>query len=305
MVLETKKATVAYRCPHCGCGVISVVDIFSLSADMIKLKCSCGQSELEVINRPDGKVRLKVPCMLCSSGHMYTVSKNLFFGRDLFVLPCPCSDINICFMGDENKVKAELARTELELLQILEDNGIDSFAALHGEPGMLTDPQILEIVLFVIRDLDAEGKIYCRCRPAPGSENTAEGESTAEGGENTDNAHAEGENAREGGESGEASSENGGADNHAEGEIAHESEGSAEGGESGDHAHANGENAAEGSAEGGESGDHAHAEGNYDVEITEDGIFVRCTRCGASRLIPTDSLLAAHAFLNTDALYLE
>ena len=49
MVLETKKATVAYRCPHCGCGVISVVDIFSLSADMIKLKCSCGQSELEVI----------------------------------------------------------------------------------------------------------------------------------------------------------------------------------------------------------------------------------------------------------------
>lgn len=248
MVLETKKATVAYRCPHCGCGVISVVDIFSLSADMIKLKCSCGQSELEVINRPDGKVRLKVPCMLCSSGHMYTVSKNLFFGRDLFVLPCPCSDINICFMGDENKVKAELARTELELLQILEDNGIDSFAALHGEPGMLTDPQILEIVLFVIRDLDAEGKIYCRCRPAPGSENAHESESAAEG-------------SAEGGENGEASSENGGADNH--------------------------------------------AEGNYDVEITEDGIFVRCTRCGASRLIPTDSLLAAHAFLNTDALYLE
>ena len=284
MVLETKKATVAYRCPHCGCGVISVVDIFSLSADMIKLKCSCGQSELEVINRPDGKVRLKVPCMLCSSGHMYTVSKNLFFGRDLFVLPCPCSDINICFMGDENKVKAELARTELELLQILEDNGIDSFAALHGEPGMLTDPQILEIVLFVIRDLDAEGKIYCRCRPAPGSENAAdggaEGESTAEGsaegGENTDNAHVEGENTHES-------------------ESAAEGESTTEGGVEGE----NGEASPE-------SGDaDNHAEGNYDVEITEDGIFVRCTRCGASRLIPTDSLLAAHAFLNTDALYLE
>ena len=295
MVLETKKATVAYRCPHCGCGVISVVDIFSLSADMIKLKCSCGQSELEVINRPDGKVRLKVPCMLCSSGHMYTVSKNLFFGRDLFVLPCPCSDINICFMGDENKVKAELARTELELLQILEDNGIDSFAALHGEPGMLTDPQILEIVLFVIRDLDAEGKIYCRCRPAPGSENTAEG--GAEGGENTDNAHAEGENAAEGGAEGGENTDNA----HVEEENAHESESAAEG-ESTTEGGAEGEND-EASPENG--GADNHAEGNYDVEITEDGIFVRCTRCGASRLIPTDSLLAAHAFLNTDALYLE
>lgn len=301
MVLETKKATVAYRCPHCGCGVISVVDIFSLSADMIKLKCSCGQSELEVINRPDGKVRLKVPCMLCSSGHMYTVSKNLFFGRDLFVLPCPCSDINICFMGDENKVKAELARTELELLQILEDNGIDSFAALHGEPGMLTDPQILEIVLFVIRDLDAEGKIYCRCRPAPGSENAAEeeiaAEGGAEGGENTDNAHVEGENAAEGSAEGGENTDNA----HAEEENAHESESAAEG-ESTTEGGAEGENGEASSENGGADN---HAEGNYDVEITEDGIFVRCTRCGASRLIPTDSLLAAHAFLNTDALYLE
>ena len=27
----------------------------------------------------------------------------------------------------------------------------------------MTDPQVLEIVLFVVRDLDEEGKIKCRC----------------------------------------------------------------------------------------------------------------------------------------------
>ena len=49
MVLESKQTTVAYRCPHCGAGVLSAVGMFSLAADMVKLKCSCGKSELEMV----------------------------------------------------------------------------------------------------------------------------------------------------------------------------------------------------------------------------------------------------------------
>jgi len=224
MVIEPKQTTVAYRCPHCGSGVLSAVGMFSLTADMMKLKCSCGKSELEIVYSKDGKVRLKVPCMICPSGHSYTVSRNIFFGRDIFVLPCPVSDINICFMGETDRVKFELSRTELQLLQILEDNGISSFEALHGEEEILTDPQIAEIVLFVIHDLEAENKIYCKCNPAP----VGDEKKTDDGEERL-----------------------------------------------------------------------------YDVEILDDGIKVTCTECGSSRVIPTDSLLTAHAFLNCDALYLE
>ena len=221
MVLEAKQTTLAYRCPHCGAGVMSAVGIFSLTADMMKLKCPCGKSELEVVYSREGKVRLKVPCIVCPGGHSYTVSKNIFFGRDLFVLPCPISDVNIAFMGETNAVKAELSRTELELLELLEENGIDSFSSLHEDNNdYLTDPQIAEIIMFVIRDLEAENKIFCKCPPKK------------------------------------------------EGEV---------------------------------------EEGIYDVEILEDGsgIRVSCPVCGAERLIPTDSLLSAHAFLNCDALYLE
>lgn len=218
MVIEAKQTTVAYRCPHCGAGVMSAVGIFSLTADMMKLKCPCGKSEMEIAFSKDGKVRLKVPCLICAGGHSYTVSKNIFFGRDLFLLPCPCSDINIAFMGEENAVKAELSRTELELLELLEENGIDSFAAIQDEnERYLSDPQIAEIIMFVIHDLEAENKIFCKCP----EEN--EGERT------------------------------------------------------------------------------------YDVEILEDGsgIRVSCPLCHAERLVPTDSYLSAHAFLNCDALYLE
>ena len=196
---------------------MSVVGVFSLSADMLKLKCDCGHSEMTVVYSKDGKIRLTVPCIFCPKPHTYVVNSSIFFGKDLFVLPCAYSDMNIAMMGDVNKVKAELARTELELLDMLEESGIDSLAALRQAESEadypLTDPQIFDIIMFVINDLDAEGKIYCKC----------------------------------------------------------ENEG----------------------------------ESDLEVEMLPDGIKVSCKICGAMRVIPTDGLLAANAFLNADSLYLE
>ena len=217
MVIEPKKTTVGYRCPHCGAGVLIVASMLSIGADMLKLKCDCGESEISLVFSKDGLVRLTVPCILCPNPHTYTVRKSLFFEKDLFCLPCPYSDINLCVIGDTNLVKSELSRTELELLQILEENGVESFAALHREDGgeELPDPEIRDIVTFVIKELDADGKILCRCE------------------------------------------------------------------------------------------DKADEEGNYDVEIHADHVRVVCRDCGASRSIPTDSYLAAHACLNADELRLE
>ena len=153
MVLESKQTTVAYRCPHCGAGVLSAVGLFSLSADMVKLKCDCGHSEMTVVQCRDGKVRLTVPCIFCPNPHVFTVSRSLFYGKELFVLPCPYSDVNICIIGEINRVKAELARTELELLDIMEENGISDFSVLHqDEQSVLTDPQIFDIVMFVVEE---------------------------------------------------------------------------------------------------------------------------------------------------------
>lgn len=162
MVLENKQTTVAYRCPSCGNGVMSVVDIFRLSADMVKLKCDCGKSDMTMVRSKDGKIRFTVPCIICPKPHSFTVSSKLFFGKELFVLPCPYSDISIAVMGEENHVKAELSRTELELLELLEKSGMESFDALHSEQE-LTDPQVLEIITYMLKELDEEGRIYCRC----------------------------------------------------------------------------------------------------------------------------------------------
>ena len=214
MVLQPKQTTIAYRCPHCGGGVMSAVSLFTLKGSMIRLKCDCGKSQMEILPTAEGKVRLTVPCIICPKPHHYTVSEKLFFNKELFVLPCAYSDINICMMGEVNNVKAELSRTELQLLEMMEQSGITDFEALHEEAEQtVTDPQVLEIVLFVIRDLDEEGKIYCRC---------AEGE-----------------------------------------------------------------------------------EREYDAEVLPEGVRVTCKKCGATKLVPTDSLLNAHDFLHCDSLRLE
>ena len=231
MLLNEKRTTVAYRCPHCGGGIMSAVGLFNLSADMVKLKCTCGKSELKIVYNRDNTVRLTVPCLICAQPHTFTVNSSLFFSDELFVLPCPYSDINIAFTGEMNAVKAELARTELELLDMLEENGITDFSSLHGDEQDLPDPQILDIILFVIDDLDAEGKIYCRCNPDP----------------------------RDGGHPDPAE------------EVAD---------------------------------DPADQESRYEAEITDEGIKLTCRVCGASTVIPTDSMLSAHAFLNADSVHL-
>lgn len=165
MVLNKKQTTVAYRCPHCGAGVMSIVDVFTLGADMIKLRCSCHNSEMTIVRQKDS-VRLSVPCILCPKPHSFTVSSSVFFGNEEFFLQCPYSDMNICFIGEQNAVKAELARTELELLELMEKNGITDFSALHSgeeEDEYTADPEACAAALFVVRELEAEGKIYCKC----------------------------------------------------------------------------------------------------------------------------------------------
>lgn len=160
MILDKLETTVSYRCPHCGSGVVSLVGAFSLSADMLRLRCTCGNSEATIVYRRDKKLSITVPCMFCSSPHVFTMSQQMFFGRELYSFPCSYTGIEICFIGNRKKVLEALKQSDKELLELLGDATPDDIRAPSAS---LTDPQIFDIVMFVIKELDAEGKIKCRC----------------------------------------------------------------------------------------------------------------------------------------------
>ncbi len=167
MVLEKKQTTFAYRCSACGAGVISAVDMFALAAPMVKLKCSCGGSESIIEKQRDGKIKLTVPCMMCTSAHTYLLSPSVFFGKDEFFLNCTLSGLDIGFLGDMDYVKANLAKSELELLKLFEEYGIEDISALKAandaDPDEEIDGELANSVLFVLSELEAEGKIFCKC----------------------------------------------------------------------------------------------------------------------------------------------
>lgn len=171
MLLNNKETTLAYRCPHCGAGVLSMTGIFSLSGDMLKLKCSCGNSELLIEKNADGKIRLVVPCIVCAKPHVYVLGQNQFFRRgegDAFRLGCPYTGLDLCFVGEKNDVQAALQAADDALLALMRDAGLEDIEQLHAGDEMLEareqDPQVADIVRYAIRELDDEGKIKCNCQ---------------------------------------------------------------------------------------------------------------------------------------------
>lgn len=164
MVLTNKETSLSYRCPGCGSWVTSIVGIFSLSADMLKLNCPCRKSSLSLVRTNDKKIRLTVPCFICPKPHSFTVSGNTFFEKDIFAFPCAYTGMDICIFGKEDAVKKAQQAADKELELIAAEYGADElFGERDEDMDILSDPQILDIVNFVIRDLDEAGEIRCKC----------------------------------------------------------------------------------------------------------------------------------------------
>ena len=166
MILKSRETTIAYRCPYCGMSTVSIVGVFTLSGDMLKLKCNCGKSDLTITYTSDRKIRLSVPCLICPTPHNYVISSSTFFEKDIFTLACTYTAIDICFIGSRDAVFADLKRSEIELNKMLAEAGLDDFDTMQDDSDdqdEYIDPEIEEIIHFMLIELDDEGKISCEC----------------------------------------------------------------------------------------------------------------------------------------------
>ena len=168
MVLDSKQSIIAYRCGKCGFAIYGLVGQFALAADMLKLKCQCGGSELTVNYTQDKKLRLSVPCLFCGQNHHYVVSQNVFFGEDLFLLSCPYTHMDICFIGDKDQVDGAVEQSAEDLNRLLEELRVEDLDELHSSADVdpdqiISDAQIYDIVRFLVKELEAEGAVDCPC----------------------------------------------------------------------------------------------------------------------------------------------
>ena len=169
MVIKPKQRNIAYRCPECGTTVLGLVGKFALRADMLRLKCGCDKgSALDINVTNDGKLRLSVPCLFCRQNHNYVVTESIFFDRDKFLLNCPYAGMDIAFIGEEGDVEAELSRTEEELGRLMASLEAEELSDIQPidtpEGDVLPDPAVYDALRFAVKDLEAEGKVYCPCK---------------------------------------------------------------------------------------------------------------------------------------------
>ncbi len=161
MILQPKDTTLAYRCPHCGSTVFSVVGALALSGDIIKLKCQCGASELVLENAPDDKLRLTVPCVFCPNPHRYMVSRKLLTSRELFTFPCAYAGIDILFVGAKGAVMKAVEMSDKELSELIDDTELAHISDAGDD--FYGDEHIRDLILFVLGDLAEEHHIHCGC----------------------------------------------------------------------------------------------------------------------------------------------
>lgn len=170
MILKPKETRIAYRCPECGTATLGIVGKFALKANMLRLKCSCGKSGMDINITNDNKIRLSVPCIFCRQNHNYVVSQSIFFDKDLFLLNCPYTNMDICFIGEEKQLDLELSRTEKELNRIISGLELEDFKDMQPEDvdeDMLPDANLYDTIRFIVKDLEDDGRVDCPCHKGP------------------------------------------------------------------------------------------------------------------------------------------
>lgn len=167
MAIIAKHTHIAYRCPDCGSVVFGLVGEFALNASMLRLKCSCEKSSLDITVTNNKKIRLSVPCVFCKDNHNFVLTQGIFFERDIFFLNCPYANMDIGFIGEKAKIDDAVAENTRTLTKLISDMGAETLDELQpidmDEDEILPDAGIYDLIRFVVKDLEAEGRIDCPC----------------------------------------------------------------------------------------------------------------------------------------------
>ena len=157
---------IGYRCSACGSATLGILCGVAKLSDMLRIKCSCKESALDVQKKKDGGLHLSVPCVYCRGNHGYNISD--FEKRaDTVKLPCPFSNMDIAFIGDEEGVSRELDRTAEELSRVIasfEGETLSDIQPTDTDEGEICDPRLFDTVNFIVRDLEADGAVSCPCK---------------------------------------------------------------------------------------------------------------------------------------------
>lgn len=162
-----KRTQIAYRCPHCGTATVGFLGGLSAVSDMLRLRCGCGESSLDITNKKDGKLQLTVPCVYCKDNHAFVLQSDIILRNEKTMLSCPYSGMDIAFVGDEESISIELERSANELSRIMQSLEAEELRDIQPQDvdaeDAPPDPGMFDSINFLVRDLESDGLVKCPC----------------------------------------------------------------------------------------------------------------------------------------------
>jgi hypothetical protein len=169
--MAIRRSQIAYRCSECGTATVGFLGGLTNVSDMLRLKCECEGSALDIKRQNDGKIHLSVPCVYCRSNHTYVVAPDVIRRYEPTKFTCPYTGMGITFIGDQETVSKEIDNSAEELSRIMASFEAQTLADIQpqdvGEDSIPPDPAIYDTLNFVLRDLEAEGEVHCPCGNGP------------------------------------------------------------------------------------------------------------------------------------------
>lgn len=168
---QNKRTQIAYRCPDCAYMTVGFLGKLGTVSDMLRLKCSCNESVLDIKKQGDGKISMSVPCVYCKTNHTFVISEEILTRDETSRFSCPYSGMGIAFIADEEGMKEEIDRASEELSKIMTSLEAETVSDIQpqdvAEDSMPPDPAIYDTLNFIVRDLEAEGSLKCPCKKGP------------------------------------------------------------------------------------------------------------------------------------------
>lgn len=146
--------TIGYICPHCRQGVIADRSPFQLTASAsCEIPCPCGKSNLKIEYLLD-RFRITSPCVSCGEVHTVTCPAEAFLSRKALAFSCHSTGVDCCYVGEEGKVYAAMARLE-KTVDHLEQEG--------AQAEIFLNELVMQEVLSELRDIASRDGISCQC----------------------------------------------------------------------------------------------------------------------------------------------
>lgn len=146
---------IAIRCPECGKLEYYKLSRFEFSGKKrIELECSCGYLKLILTTKDRKHYWLQVPCVVCESKHVSSLSAKMLWSDAVKYLYCHETGLELGYIGPCDEVKA-LAVAQQETMEALGDFSSDDEYFVNSE--------IMYEVLNCLHDIAEQGLLFCQC----------------------------------------------------------------------------------------------------------------------------------------------